>query len=235
MMLTGYLPALAAAAAACYILWRSKTAGWPTICAKTAASLSFVLLCLAAMRQAGSPAFGWFVIAGQVLGFAGDVFLGLRPALRGTSSALNNTLLHMGFGAFAAGHLCFAAGIIVTLSAHAGSVVAAALAALTAATLISIPLHSGRLQAGTFSRDTLLYTAVIVFASSLPCLELLRGTSFQACLGVFFIGMLLFLASDIVLSIAMFGTRPHRGIGTLNLVLYYAAQAVLSLSLLLLA
>ncbi len=186
---------------------------------KGLASLCFVVLGLWAgpgTRTAG------LIMAGLLLGFGGDVLLNLSRLAKDREKAV----FLFGIGVFFAGHIAYLTAVL-PLSEHPLHVLAAGV--LLTAVLMGRILGKVRAER-TFRIFGVVYIGAIMILSCAAVGNLIAAPG--AFTGLFAAGALLFLSSDIVLILNLFGPETKLSLKILNLTLYYGGQLLIALSLL---
>ena len=190
----------------------------PAVIFKGTASLFFViigLMCSSGGRTAK------LVILGLVLGFVADILLNLQYLLA------KNVKLAFALGSivFLAGHIAYFAAIYPLVSNHALFLVLG----LAVAVVLEIILF----KLTTVDKGMLIFGIIYV-----TFVTLLTAISFGALVEqmtnftiLFFIGISLFLASDVVLIINYFGQKVKNSLRVLNGILYYTGQILVAMSL----
>lgn len=193
--------------------------------AKTSAAFVFVVVGFVCSASVDDRVFASLVMAGLVCGFAGDVLLRLRYIY----PKRHNWYLALGTAAFMLGHAAYIAALIgrdVTCVYGALLACAAVTALLTLflLKLVSPPKKMKLLG--------LLYIITVVFMSVSAWFLFVRHPETKAYMR-FALGATFFTLSDILLMISMFGkNKTHKKtLSAVNLVLYYAAQLLIALSL----
>jgi hypothetical protein len=214
---------------AAYLTVRVKKAGVYAVFLKSGASLCFLSLTMLSMYLMKAPVYGYCILLGQIFGLLGDIFLDLKFVHAGQSEPYT----HMGFAAFGFGHLLFFAGLAATFSFAWPHIAVAALAALVFTVLIYFSKVPMKLNYERFSIDTIVYAYISAFILVITALQLILNHGYSTTLACFVTGMSLFLLSDLILSQIYFcaGKNKPRYIIT-NAVLYYAAQFMISASIL---
>ena len=198
---------------------------------KAAASLSFVVLgalgAASTLRVGGGQAArdGWLVVVGLSLGAAGDVLHALRFVPEVSQRVPH--LFSSGALAFLVGHLLYLVYLVPRLDASLVPVAVGSGAAVGAAVLVAL---SRRVElAGVREVAGGLYLVVLAQVLSFSCVESFVSPgpariSFAA-------GAASFLVSDTLLACNTFGRRRSAGMRAWSLGTYYAAQALIALSL----
>ena len=188
--------------------------------AKAMAGAGFcVLAAVCAWQQGGTP-WPWPLPAGFALCAAGDVAMGRYNLYRRPRALLWGILL------FAAGHLCFLAGLALRRRPGAVPLVFAVAAALA----LAAALLRGWLDMGRLAPGGVLYC----FAVSLMAAQAAALAAGSPCTGtlLFAAGSVLFWASDLVLLGLYFSRRRgSRVLHIANLTSYYAGMLLMALSM----
>jgi uncharacterized membrane protein YhhN len=192
---------------------------------KTAAAFVFVVVGFVCAGYHADRTFAGLVLAGLFCGFAGDVLLRLRYLF----PRKHDLYFALGTGAFMLGHGVYIAALIGKTPGCFWSVVivCAAVCAPLAYFLskITAPPPKLKLFGG-------VYIAVVVFMSVAAWFLFAVHPEIRGAMR-FALGATFFTLSDILLTVSMFGrNKTHKKIfSAVNLVLYYAAQLLIALSL----
>jgi hypothetical protein len=228
--------ALGVIATVVFLILRVKRGGVDAAISKAFASLLFILTAIAACASSGAAddIFNYFVIGGLVLGLLGDIWLDLKWVYPES----NDKYTFTGFISFGIGHIFFLAGLFMRFADFSKSlyiILPVILAAFIgfAITLMEKPL---KLVYGKFKAISGIYGGILVFMTLLSGSLALMNDFNVMTLNFMFIGGVLFLISDLILSGTYFGEGKNRPIDVItNHVSYYAAQFVIASSLLFLA
>ena len=233
-----YYPVLALGviATVVFLFLRVKRGGVDATIAKAFASLLFILTAVAACATSDAPddIFDYLIIGGLVLGLLGDIWLDLKWVYPES----NDKYTFTGFISFGIGHFFFLAGLFLRFADFSKGiyiVVPVILSALIGfvITLMEKPL---KLVYGKFKTISGIYGGILVFMTLLSGSLALMNDFKVMTLNFMFIGGILFLISDLILSGTYFGEGKNRPIDVItNHVSYYAAQFVIASSLLFLA
>ena len=217
---------IAVAAAAFFTLKRSNHPDEKTLILKTVASLAFIILgCVAARGSA--RLFSIAVIPGLVMGLIGDIYLDMKYVYPKSSTLYTYT----GFGAFWLGHVFYFIFLLRQFGALPVGLVISIIIGIAAGIGIYLTPEKMKLDYGEFRLVSSCYAALLVF---------LTVYSFCVCVGrfsagalLFFIGLLLFLFSDLVLSQIYFGEDKNTPeYAMINHGSYYLAQILIAASIL---
>ena len=170
------------------------------------------------------------IVIGLLLGMIGDIVLDLKVIYEGN----DKYFLNAGMLSFFVGHICYISAFSVwvnpiqrftsALSIPVALLISAGIAILlTVGTLLSGKKMMG-LSFGKFIYQTIAYTFIL----NMSMAYLLVLSLFVANLWLAFVGLVLFLLSDIVLSLQYFGGKlSNKPLIAINHILYYAAQIII--------
>jgi uncharacterized membrane protein YhhN len=162
-----------------------------------------------------------------LFGLLGDIFLDLKFVDKPNSDS--HTLI--GMAVFAAGHLLYIPAVLDFFNLKAGAVLISALIAFAlSAVIIVVTLKVMKYQYGKFFTPAAGYSFLLIFFTALSAAALIQTGEKSALLLT--IGSILFLLSDVVLSMQYFGGKKGRVYIISNHILYYAAQFLIAFSLL---
>jgi len=214
-----------------FIYEKSKKYDLKELFIKTAISVLFILLALITTYNSGTfTIFNVLVITGLVFGLLGDILLDLKAIdLERTKG-----YTYAGFITFGLGHILFITALIMKY--YKGEVLYIILAIITDIVISAITILMEKplkLKYGKMKPTVLLY-ALCLFGTVSFSLFLAIENGFQyQTLTMFFIGAVLFAASDLILSGTYFGEGKERPVDfVLNYVFYYGAQFTIAFSLL---
>ena len=194
----------------------------PALILKGCASACFVILGFITAKKAGDAEFARFVVLGLCLGMGGDILLNLRFLFE-----KKGTLIFLvGILVFLAGHVMY---LIALLPLCSNVVLGLVLGAVfTAVILLWI---FGQITAKpAFKIFGVFYIGAIVIMTTIAIMNLIAGYSARNL--IFAIGAVLFLLSDIILIINIFGGKDSKKLRTMNLSLYYIGQLCIAICLL---
>lgn len=206
---------------------------------KTTASLGFVVLCVVTIWQSsynrdffawsqGDPVAGtktaWLLVTGLVFGMAGDVILGIRAG----DTQHQHVLIAIGMTVFGLGHVMFLAALLSQIS----FTFFALIVALASAPLVILLKEKVVMRMDDMLLPSVLYMFVLSLVAAQAWFGFwFSGDEWQLMMAI---GLTLFLLSDVILSFIYFAYWDEPFMETINLSLYYAAQLVIALSVLLL-
>ena len=189
---------------------------------KGLASACFVALGCLTSRGALDGVFAKYILFGLLFGMAGDILLNLRFLFE----KKGNLVFLVGILIFLLGHVMYLIAILpFAENKWLGFLIGACLTALTLWQIFK------RITAKpAFKIFGVFYIGAIVIMTTFACMNLISGFGIRNL--VFFVGALLFLASDIVLIINTFGGKQSAKLRITNLSLYYVGQILIALCLL---
>ena len=222
--------------AACLVVWyvisKCQKYDLKELFLKIAVSFLFLVVAIVSSFSSGKfTIFNVLVITGLLLGLLGDVFLDLKYVDK--ERELGYT--YAGFIVFGIGHILFVTALCLNYY-QSGGVLYIILPIVTSIILsvLTILLEKPlKLNYGKMKLISFCY-AICLFGTVAFSLFLSIQNGFQiTSLTMFFIGSLLFAASDLVLSGTFFGEGKDRPIDfILNYSTYYSAQFVIAFLLL---
>lgn len=221
---------LGIAATVAFLVKRVREGGVKAAMLKAFASTLFIATGVAAAAcviGADKFSFALFVIMGLVMGLMGDIWLDLKWVYPET----NDTYTFAGFGSFMIGHFFYIAGLFIhyadftkPLYIFIPAVIALVLGGGTV--LLEKPM---KMVFGKFKAITGVYGFVLGFMTFLSGSLALMNNFKVMTLNFMFVGGLLFLLSDLILSGTYFGEGKRRPVDIItNHVSYYAAQFVIA-------
>lgn len=206
---------------------RAKFGGLIAFLLKTLASLSLVIGAFIGIAYSDIFASDRIILCligiGLLFGLVGDMLLDLKVVYNNDRIYLNSGMLSFGIG-----HLCyFSAFSLYAINANVDLVTPITIAvagAILLTFLITISSQKMHLNFGNYLWQTILYTFVLTFMTVYTLvLAILGGGTW-----LMFVGMLLFFASDIILSFQYFGEKlDNKLLIILNHIIYYSAQIIL--------
>jgi len=199
---------------------------------KIAASVCFILCGAFAIKEVGSSSLNLLIIAGLVMGLIGDILLDLKIMYPEQS----NEYFVSGTFSFAIGHLFYFIALVMfnmqVLPANLLWNILASVGVAIVLTLgILLPSKKLGLDFGSMFWIVALYSFILTFMVAFS----FSIAIFVPIFWVFASGMLLFFLSDLVLSMQYFGGKTQKSLIYINHILYYAAQILIALSILLVA
>ena len=218
--------------AAIFTIRRGTKTDAVSLLLKTISSLLFILLGIAGIMFTASEGIALFVVSGLVCGLIGDIFLDLKFVYPKDSDLHTFT----GFGAFMLGHvfyflyMFFAYQVLIPVSKLTTGILIGLAAGVVVAILIYVTPKLMKLDYGKFRLISSVYAGVLVCVT-VNALYLEVATGHALCKLLMFIGLVLFLISDLVLSQIYFGKDKNTTfLKILNHGTYYAGQILIALS-----
>ncbi len=194
---------------------------------KAIASFCFILLGIAGIFEGSSHAFALAVVTGLVCGLIGDIFLDLKFVYP------KDETLHTfsGFGAFMLGHLFYILFLFLCFEVRLLPLIIGIAAGIVVGFAIYLTPKLMKLDYGKFRVISSVYAGLLVFVTVYSLvLELTTGHTTTKLL--FFIGIVLFLISDLILSQIYFGKDKNTTLNKiLNHATYYAGQILIASSI----
>lgn len=208
-----------------FIIVESKKNYLPAVILKGSASVVFVVLGFLCAGASSNAGFAKLVTIGLLLGALGDILLNLRLLFE----KKGQTIFLAGVAAFLAGHILYLAALISLTS----NLVICLLAGLVLAALLLVWIfHTlGKIKKA-FKIFGILYIGVISLMTAVAAGNLLTAVGDSTGSLLFFLGAVLFLASDVIMILNTFGKQQRQVLRTSNLLLYYAGQLLIAISLL---
>ena len=194
----------------------------PAVILKGLASLCFVMI--GVLNSPGSHT-AKLIVIGLVLGCIADVLLNLRMVF----SKKGQLIFLVGILVFLAGHIMYLAAVLPMSSNALVCIIIGII--LTA--LLMVWIFRRITAKPAFKIFGIVYIGAIMILNSVAIGNLIAAPS--AFTGVFALGAVLFLISDIVLILNTFGKEFRQSLRITNISLYYAGQLLIAMSLLLLA
>ena len=222
--------ALGIVATIAFLVKRVKEGGVKAAMLKAFASTLFIATGVAAAASvigADKFSFALFVVMGLVMGLMGDIWLDLKWVYPET----NDTYTFAGFGSFMIGHFFYLAGLFIHYADFTKPlyIVIPAVVALLLGGGVVILEKPMKMVYGKFKAITGVYGFVLGFMTFLSGSLALMHNFREMTLNFMFVGGVLFLLSDLILSGTYFGEGKRRPIDIVtNHVAYYAAQFVIA-------
>ncbi len=213
-----------------YIIFKCKNYDLKELFLKISISFLFVLLALVASYKSNKfNVFNLLIIIGLLLGLLGDIFLDLKYI----DTTRTKGYTYGGFISFGIGHILFIIAMLLMYGTSIPFIILAIILTIIlsiATILLEKPL---KLKYGEYKIISFLY-ALCLFGSLSFSLFLNISNRFQiTSLNMLFIGFVLFVISDLVLSGTFFGENKERPIDfILNYITYYGAQFTIAFMLL---
>lgn len=216
-----------------YIRAKLQTYDVKELLLKTFTSVCFVFISvfLAYLIPYGTPAraFAFFVIAGLLMGLLGDVWLDLKFVYPKDDQIYTFS----GFYSFFAGHVLFILGMIINYGDHSrlGYIIIPIIIGFAVGIVNGLLGKIMKLDYGIY-RPIVMGYGGILFSMTLLAGSLAWMHGFQyMTLNFMFVGGILFLLSDLVLSQTYFAGNESKPVIIANYLTYYPAQFVIASSL----
>lgn len=223
--------ALAVVFACVFTIRRGTKTDAVSLLLKTIASLFFILLAIAGILFGGTGGFSILLVTGLVCGLIGDIFLDLKFVYPKDQDLHTFT----GFGAFMLGHVFYFLFMLFSYKARPVGLLIALGAGILVGILIYVTPKLMKLDYGKFRVISSVYAGVLVYVT-VYALYLEVGTIHSIAKLLFFLGLVLFLISDLILSQIYFGNEKNTTLNKiLNHATYYAGQILIAASTMYLA
>jgi len=222
-----FLIILGAIAVTLFLIVRDRKGSVQALLLKTAASFLFIAVAFTSYMVNSGPGvatFAMLIMMGLVCGLIGDILLDLKVVYKESSSIY----LHGGMVAFFAGHLFYLAALLIYFGFNW---IPLAVALVLTVIIVGVSKFVLKFDFAEHSIDTYAYSIVLSYVMTQACYAAItRG--YTACTVLLAAGAVLFLLSDLVLSMTYFGNKDSKPFIVANHVLYYAAQFSIALSIL---
>lgn len=208
-----------------FIIRRAHHISESALIYKTIASLAFIVLGFIAFWGSDGVS-SMMILPGLVLGLVGDIYLDMKYVYP-ESDALYT---FVGFGAFALGHIFYLIFLLSQYGLFTTGLIISIAVGVIATIIIYLSPNIIELNYGKFHVVASAYGGLLVFVtvySAIVCFSHFTGARF-----LFFIGLLFFLFSDLILCSIYFGKDQHTAKNSvLNLSAYYLAQILIAASI----
>ena len=197
---------------------------------KTTCSVFFMGIAVSSAVLNWTGAYSALVIIGLLFGLLGDIWLDLKYVYRDDDTIYTFS----GFTVFAIGHVFFLSALLLRFADFSKPwylIIPAIIGLIIGFGAIAIaPIM--KLDYGKFANITKAYGSLLgAFAALSGSLAIMNGFKVLS-LDVMFIGAVMFLLSDLVLSGTYFGGKERPIDIKLNYIFYYGGQFLIALSLL---
>ena len=219
-----------------FLLFRNKEGGIIVAAIKTLASLFFVATAVSAVignyvvtgtLSVSKLTFSGLVILGLVSGLIGDLTLDLKVTYKTLNIHHSDIYTYFGMAAFGIGHVLYVVACALFFGFTGFEVL---IAAAATGLIVCGAIFLMKMRFGKFLIPTVLYTFLLtLFVATAVGAGIL--TAFTVPVILLVVGAVLFLASDLVLSMIYFDGNESRVLIVVNHVLYYLAQFSIALSL----
>ena len=209
--------------------FRASKANVFSLALKTVASVCFILCGVFAIQTVGSTSFNLLIILGLVMGLIGDIILDLKIMY----PAQSDQYFTFGTTSFAIGHLFYFLACFLFNNQHLPThIIWNILISLGVAIVMTVGImlmsKKMKMNFGKSLYMVILYSIILNFMTAFS----ISIAIFVPIFWIFAAGMILFLLSDLVLSMQYFGGRDEKVFIYINHFLYYAAQVCLAISIL---
>lgn len=213
--------ALCVASLVMLIVVKTTKVGMPFFWAKLVASIMFVVAGVVGLMLKNTiNTYMLFILLGLVMGLIGDILLALKEFYKPHEAQY----LNGGFLSFAIGHIMYVIGFCLYTSKSANILVPVFVAFAVGAVLATlIIVNAGKLGVnfGRFTPQCYAYTFVLC----ITFVMMVALAIFASKMWIVASGLLLFLISDLVLSLIYFAPNKDTNLNwALNLGTYYVAQ-----------
>jgi hypothetical protein len=231
-MVTYIFLALGVLALVAFLAFRDKHGSALATCLKSLTSLFFMATAIAAFCENGTTSFDRIIIPaglillGLIFGLVGDILLDLKITYKRDLKD-SDLYTYAGMLAFGVGHVLYIAAVSLLFDFNWWALlVAVGLAAVIFCTAILVlKMNFGKFLIPSISYGFLLSWFVCLVAAN--CITAGATTALVLLL----IGSIMFLVSDLILSMTYFDKKDGRVFIIANHVVYYAAQFLIAISL----
>lgn len=214
-----------------FLFLKIKKEGISAVISKTFASLFFVLsgLC-ASFSSEYYLNIKYIIIVGLLFGMLGDIFLGLK----GVYESNLKEWLFSGFISFMIGHICYIMAIILVSKMNLKFIIISIIIGIILGSSSIFLEKLLNLNYGIYKKTAFIYGSFLSSTVSTSLISCLITGFKDKMLIIIFIGSILFLISDLILSNTYFGLKNNDGPIWIisNHITYYLAQYLISLSIL---
>lgn len=253
-MISYYLTGVGALFLILFLVVRDKNSSIKAIILKTCTSVMFIAVAFTSLYE--NP---WgnidkvlipstLIIAGLIMGLIGDIVLDFKIYLKGISDKYpaakkdSELVTYMGMGAFGIGHIFFIAGCVQRFVHNNLDLIWSALGAVIfTAIVFVVSIKLLKMRFGKFLVPAASYSVLLCFFTAIAATCIATDGALKSTIFLL-IGSILFLLSDLVLSMTYFSkpedyqkTGPanpeSRVMIIVNHVLYYGAQFCIALAL----
>ena len=208
-----------------FTIKRSNHADETGLLLKTMASIAFIFLGIVSFRgSAGAKTV--FAIPGLIMGLTGDIYLDMKFVYPKSDTIYTFT----GFGAFILGHIFYFIFLVRQYGLFGTGLIVALIVGIIAGIGIYLTPGLMKLDYGMFRVISSLYAALLVFITVYA--GSLCFSAFTTAKLLFFIGIVLFLISDLILSQIYFGNDRNTPAAAIsNHATYYLGQIFIAASI----
>jgi uncharacterized membrane protein YhhN len=226
MTTTIIMTVLGAVALTLFCLVRDENSSAKALLLKTLTSVFFVLAGLFGISAGSLAAGASIVVAGLLFGLIGDVLLDLKFIDKPNA----DTYTYGGMGSFLVGHVFYITALLWVFSLGVGgTLISAAIALALAAVVVATTIKVMKYDYGKFLVPAAVYSVLLIFFTVLSVYALIEAGGTAAAL--FTVGSIMFLISDMILSMTYFGGKKGRIFLVANHSTYYAAQFLIAIAI----
>lgn len=214
-----------------FLFFRVKKTDVRSLMWKSITSVMFILTGI--FLTIGKPSlYSGLIVAGLTCGILGDIWLDMKFMYKNDEKFLTNA----GFVSFAFGHFFYIAAIIAGTASSFKAI--SLLPSLAVAVIAGCAVYFGeklmKLKYGEYKIISTLYGALLFFTTVFALFSaVFAGVKNNTHLIVFFVGGILFVISDLILSGTYFSEGKNRPVDIVtNHITYYLAQFVIASSIL---
>jgi len=211
--------------AAVFTLRRARRINESALIYKTIASVAFIVLGFVSYWGSEGVT-SMLILPGLVMGLVGDIYLDMKYVYPESDSLYT----FVGFGAFIVGHIFYLVFLLSQYGTLGTGLIISIIVGILAGFAIYLTPNLLELDYGKFRVVSSAYAALLVFVTvyaGFVCFIHFTGARF-----LFFLGILLFLLSDLILSQIYFGegkNTPKNSV--LNHSTYYLGQILIAASI----
>lgn len=208
-----------------FVYKRSISRNVVTLFLKVVASMCFVIMGFAGAYTSGNFSRTGLILIGLIFGMLGDIFLDLKYVDAKNSVAYTAA----GFASFIFGHVFYITFILDDYPLEDTGVIVSLIAGLLGTIFIYVSPRIMKMDYGNFRLLSAFYAGILIFVTVYAGFKaFLKPSAFTM---MFFIGLVLFLISDLILSQIYFTEKGDTRLNSiLNHSLYYAAQILIAAS-----
>ena len=211
--------------AAAFTFRRSQRKDAVSLLLKTAASAAFIMLGFVSFRGSQGVV-SIAILPGLVMGLIGDMYLDMKYVFPKYDAMFTFT----GFGAFILGHICYLIFLFSQYPVTRAGLIIALIIGIAAGIGIYLTPEMMKVDYGRFRVISAAYAALLIFVTIYSLCLCFAG--FTGAKMVFFLGILLFLFSDLVLSQIYFGQEQDTPRNSMiNHAAYYLGQILIAASI----
>ncbi|MDR2090983.1 MAG: lysoplasmalogenase [Clostridiales bacterium] len=208
-----------------FCLVRDENSSVKALLLKTLTSVCFVLAGLFGISNGAALPAGALIVSGLLFGLIGDVLLDLKFIDKPNADMYT----YGGMGSFLVGHIFYITALFLVFDLTVGgSLISAGITLVLAAAVVVTTLKVMKYDYGKFLVPAAIYSVLLIFFTVLSVYALIRVGGTAAVL--FTIGSVLFLLSDVILSMTYFGGKKGLVYLVTNHTTYYAAQFLIALA-----